>query len=576
GDSLKSDIAEEMGSKMGADFSGVKVHSDGRAADMNDQIQAKAFTHGNDIYFNQGEYNPSSNEGKHLLAHELTHTVQQSTNVQPMVQRTIKEDLDKDKTKKKLDKYDVKYLLQTEFGKNILSDLSLSQPSESNKIDVLAAGSVAFSLGMLKQRRDYYQTIEDNPPVMDYSGMQDADRKVAKKKVIDLIAINPDKNTAQKMREINSELVRGGNDSELTVNILEPTFQAGVIASLQTTSEPFFREMLSLKWIDTKGVPDSDVMMPDQLLAAVGDSGPSAGLAGSPEVGSVGVGYFMYGSVKNITGRTTAPDLYGEKILTIGFPTNGALQMRISAYGFDPLAGYNIPLNMNPTRVEIKSPTASIGYVDFHAKQNLVKTVENVSLPKDILNTVTGGAITMTIPITYKPEKGGLTFTTKVIPGYDSGVQKYRDKDEVQVQFSTNGLIVENIIIEKKFTTDTDQNNTYTVGSEFVLEVLFDTDKDTIKAESIPVLDKFVKFLQDNPTIAGEVQGHTDSEGSDTHNMDLSQRRANAVMKYAVDKGITPARLTARGYGETSLVRDKDLIEDKDKSRRVIFKILKK
>ncbi|MFL5764172.1 MAG: DUF4157 domain-containing protein, partial [Bacteroidia bacterium] len=52
GDSLKSDIAEEMGSKMGADFSGVKVHSDGRAADMNDQIQAKAFTHGNDIYFN--------------------------------------------------------------------------------------------------------------------------------------------------------------------------------------------------------------------------------------------------------------------------------------------------------------------------------------------------------------------------------------------------------------------------------------------------------------------------------------------------------------------------------------------
>ena len=66
-----------MSNKVGADFSNVKVHSDSKAADMNSSIGAKAFTHGKDIYFNKGQYNPSSQGGKHLLAHELTHTVQQ-------------------------------------------------------------------------------------------------------------------------------------------------------------------------------------------------------------------------------------------------------------------------------------------------------------------------------------------------------------------------------------------------------------------------------------------------------------------------------------------------------------------
>ncbi len=82
GQSLNSDLQQEMGSKMGADFSGVKIHNDSNAAEMSSEIGAKAFTHGNDIYFNKAQYDPSSNKGKHLLAHELTHTVQQSDNIQ--------------------------------------------------------------------------------------------------------------------------------------------------------------------------------------------------------------------------------------------------------------------------------------------------------------------------------------------------------------------------------------------------------------------------------------------------------------------------------------------------------------
>ncbi len=77
GTSLDANVQQEMGNKIGADFSNVKVHTDSNAVQMNKELGAKAFTYGNNIYFNEGNYNPTSHEGKHLLAHELTHTMQQ-------------------------------------------------------------------------------------------------------------------------------------------------------------------------------------------------------------------------------------------------------------------------------------------------------------------------------------------------------------------------------------------------------------------------------------------------------------------------------------------------------------------
>jgi hypothetical protein len=91
GESLSSDTQKEMGGKIGADFSDVKVHRDSNASRMNEDLGSKAFTHGKDVYFNEGNYNPSSSQGKHLLAHELTHTVQQGgAGVKPKIQRSMK------------------------------------------------------------------------------------------------------------------------------------------------------------------------------------------------------------------------------------------------------------------------------------------------------------------------------------------------------------------------------------------------------------------------------------------------------------------------------------------------------
>jgi hypothetical protein len=98
GQSLPAPVQAEMGQKIGADFSGVSIHTDSQAAGMSSALGAQAFTHGSDVYFNEGKYQPESSSGKHLLAHELTHTVQQGsapiqrspiqvTSAEPQVQR---------------------------------------------------------------------------------------------------------------------------------------------------------------------------------------------------------------------------------------------------------------------------------------------------------------------------------------------------------------------------------------------------------------------------------------------------------------------------------------------------------
>jgi Domain of unknown function (DUF4157) len=78
GQPLDVGLQQSMGQAMGADFSGVKVHTDTRANQLNQSIQAKAFTTGQDVFFRQGEYNPGSRGGQELIAHELTHVVQQN------------------------------------------------------------------------------------------------------------------------------------------------------------------------------------------------------------------------------------------------------------------------------------------------------------------------------------------------------------------------------------------------------------------------------------------------------------------------------------------------------------------
>ena len=74
---LPEEIKMELEAEFKTDFSNVRIHTDQEAIKLSAMLNAQAFTHGYDIYFNVGKYDPYSKEGKHLLAHELTHVVQQ-------------------------------------------------------------------------------------------------------------------------------------------------------------------------------------------------------------------------------------------------------------------------------------------------------------------------------------------------------------------------------------------------------------------------------------------------------------------------------------------------------------------
>ncbi len=106
--------------------------------------------------------------------------------------------------------------------------------------------------------------------------------------------------------------------------------------------------------------------------------------------------------------------------------------------------------------------------------------------------------------------------------------------------------------------------------------IFFDYDKATLKEESFPELNRVVKFLNDNPNVEIEIDGHTDSRGSDEYNLALSENRSKSVADYLVSKGISQDRLTYKGYGESRPLADNETDEGREMNRRVEFRIMKK
>jgi outer membrane protein OmpA-like peptidoglycan-associated protein len=105
--------------------------------------------------------------------------------------------------------------------------------------------------------------------------------------------------------------------------------------------------------------------------------------------------------------------------------------------------------------------------------------------------------------------------------------------------------------------------------------IYFDTDKTILKPQSFIELDKVVNFLKSNPSVAIEISGHTDSQGSDAYNENLSQGRSQAVVDYLIGQGIDSSRLEAHGYGESKPIDTNNTEEGRANNRRVEFTVLK-
>jgi outer membrane protein OmpA-like peptidoglycan-associated protein len=105
--------------------------------------------------------------------------------------------------------------------------------------------------------------------------------------------------------------------------------------------------------------------------------------------------------------------------------------------------------------------------------------------------------------------------------------------------------------------------------------IFFVQSRAEIMPESEPELERLLKLMNDNPSLEIELGGHTDNRGSSSANVDLSQERALAIVKYLVENGIDKKRLEFKGYGGTQPIGSNANEESRSKNRRVEIKVLK-
>lgn len=117
----------------------------------------------------------------------------------------------------------------------------------------------------------------------------------------------------------------------------------------------------------------------------------------------------------------------------------------------------------------------------------------------------------------------------------------------------------------------------YVVEKEIYLPpVYFETDKDYVMSQSIPILERTIKVMKDNPNITYVIiNAHADSRGSAEYNMRLTERRAKYVYDYLVNGGVNPSRLNSISFGENNPADDNKSKVGRDRNRRVEFEFNK-
>ncbi|WPP51086.1 OmpA family protein [Catalinimonas niigatensis] len=250
----------------------------------------------------------------------------------------------------------------------------------------------------------------------------------------------------------------------------------------------------------------------------------------------------------------------------------------VNTGGFD--AYYSVGLNDTLVFTTRAFMSADGGHLDIFSLKKVIKEEPKIWLEGVVMNAKSWEPVKAHIRYKKVGEVLGVLESNETSGEYKttlSDTAKYHLEVSAEGFFSMNDsvLIAGDIRADTTFYKEIFMKPIEVGVSVRLNNIFFDYDKASLRPESYPELDKVVEFMQGNPKLEVEIAGHTDDRGSDVYNEQLSQGRAEAVVKYLTDHWIESQRVRAKGYGESKPEVSNDNDENRQVNRRVEFTILK-
>ncbi len=261
---------------------------------------------------------------------------------------------------------------------------------------------------------------------------------------------------------------------------------------------------------------------------------------------------------KMITAQLLPEDLdlvkTGRMVIQIDDPATGA---------GDGFAIDFVQLLINPKKMAF-TQTIQGKVVDAVTKEGIGSALVSATNIVETLTDKTGDFLLTGIP-------AGLAILTASKTGYASKTVPYDMYDDEHIDDPSIIIPIQKLDESiAKMGEEIDKK-----GLLVLYGIHFEVDKATLTPESIQVLEQLETVIRERPGLNLEIAGHTDSDGTDEYNLQLSRERAQAVVSWLSENGITN-KLTARGYGESSPVASNTTAEGKAANRRVEIKVIGK
>ncbi len=223
----------------------------------------------------------------------------------------------------------------------------------------------------------------------------------------------------------------------------------------------------------------------------------------------------------------------------------------------DRICIYTVVVGDNPAGVQLMNQVAQAGGCGFSVNANDIMSPEGMAdfVKRVFLAKGSGEPL--------DSDGDGVIDDKDQCPGTPAGVKV----DAVGCPLDTDGDGVPDYLDKCPGTPAGARVNDQ--GCWILKGLYFDTNKADIKPAGHPILQEVISVLKKNPDLKVEIQGHTDSRGSDAFNQALSEKRAQSVLNYLVNAGIDARRLTAKGYGESKPAAPNDSDQNMAKNRRV-------